>query len=374
MNKLNEYGSWHVNDQIYYDKILALQAAAKSNCLFSDITYKFHDEEFDKHDWTTPTEKSLSDLYLARALELRNKYDYLALFYSGGHDSHNILDTFAKNKIHLDEVIIRGTNFSNLNENKPDIYSLDIECNLVALPLAKFYKENFMPHLKISFHDNTQKIKKFWQEHKNVYNLGHLITDPTHAVRYDFNRYFLENKNNKKIGYMIGVEKPVIKKDNIGYYFYISDDNIYRQIKCSNVLNQNSFGIEMFYWSKNTAPLIIKQCHTIVDYVNKFGGEHYIESSNRNPYFVREQEDFYASIIYQRQHNILTDIPKSNKLLWDTGSDWFVKDKDSNHYKNFMHHLWDWRKELSPFFQDFKGFVRHGIKSIPTRPRYFKYF
>jgi len=51
--------------------------------------------------------ESLDFLYALRARQLREKYDYLVLYFSGGADSTNILKTFIDNNIFLDEIVMQ---------------------------------------------------------------------------------------------------------------------------------------------------------------------------------------------------------------------------------------------------------------------------
>ena len=84
-------------------KILALQQADKTN---QPVTWHFHDQAFSKFNWLVEPPGSLEYYYSQRCQQIRDKYDYLILYYSGGADSHNILTSFWKNKIHIDEIFV----------------------------------------------------------------------------------------------------------------------------------------------------------------------------------------------------------------------------------------------------------------------------
>ena len=62
---------------------------------------------FSKCDWTTEPEPGvpLSEYYRRRAQQIRDKYDYVVLLYSGGPDSNNILHAFVHNGIKIDEIV-----------------------------------------------------------------------------------------------------------------------------------------------------------------------------------------------------------------------------------------------------------------------------
>ena len=68
----------------------------------------YYDKEFASSDWKTEPKKSLKELYKERAEQIRAKYAYLILAFSGGHDSTQVLETFYYNNIHIDEILLVG--------------------------------------------------------------------------------------------------------------------------------------------------------------------------------------------------------------------------------------------------------------------------
>jgi len=96
-------GYWKVNQKCFFDKTDCLRYASSIND--ENITYHYLDEVYKKLDWSKEPSESLDKLYSLRAQQLRDKYSYLVLGFSGGEDSKNILDVFLKNKIKLDEVV-----------------------------------------------------------------------------------------------------------------------------------------------------------------------------------------------------------------------------------------------------------------------------
>ena len=98
----NRFGYYSVGEYCTYSKVDAIEIGSRLN---QSVIWHFNDEVFDTLDWTKEPEPSLWDLYSARARQIREKYDYLVLFYSGGADSNNILNSFVRNGIHLNEVV-----------------------------------------------------------------------------------------------------------------------------------------------------------------------------------------------------------------------------------------------------------------------------
>ena len=92
-----KYGYYKINKFKSFSKLEAWQYARDNNLTIDDIQYIFNDDKFSKFDWAIEPTESIESLYIKRATEIRKKYDYLILFYSGGIDSHVILETFLNN-------------------------------------------------------------------------------------------------------------------------------------------------------------------------------------------------------------------------------------------------------------------------------------
>ena len=112
-------GHYIVNNRNYSNKVEAIIEANKSK---ATIEWMFHDSVFNNIDFTIEPIKTLNQIYLERAIQLRKKYDYLILFFSGGSDSVHVLDTFLKNNIIIDEIIVSypESGLKNYNFNKID--------------------------------------------------------------------------------------------------------------------------------------------------------------------------------------------------------------------------------------------------------------
>ncbi|NCV50523.1 MAG: hypothetical protein EBW46_12660 [Rhodobacterales bacterium] len=140
----NPYHNFYdVNGKIYTTKLFAKIAAKNDD---DDILWRLpnFEKEFDKLDLSVEPEESLDYFYLKRCEQLRNEYDHLVLHYSGGHDSHNILETFMFNNIFLDEILITDpydkTFLEDLeSKNFPFLHLDAYEPKLSAIPLAQHF-------------------------------------------------------------------------------------------------------------------------------------------------------------------------------------------------------------------------------------------
>ena len=84
-------------------------------------------EAYENHDFTIPPKETLETLCKQKALNLRANNDKIVIWYSGGCDSHYVLDTFLKNNIKVDEIHMVKSGFSNA----------DYEIEKYAIPFVK---------------------------------------------------------------------------------------------------------------------------------------------------------------------------------------------------------------------------------------------
>jgi hypothetical protein len=139
---------WRVGDDVFRNKIDALSYAASSG---HNIQFFLYENAFNTYDWTKEPEETWEEILRQRAQQLRDTYQYLRLWYSGGADSHTILLTFINNNIPLDEIIMmRHGPYDNF-ENETEI-----EINEVAIPFLKTIK-NQIPNTKITLLDIGSK-------------------------------------------------------------------------------------------------------------------------------------------------------------------------------------------------------------------------
>ncbi len=123
----NKHGYYQLEDKITYSKLEALE--------WQKLTGKwpewnFNREVFECYDWTVMPDYDLSGHYMMRAKQIREKYDYCVLFYSGGSDSHNMLNAWIKQGLKIDEI----ASFWNLEGTKDPQSFMCAEIQNVVLP------------------------------------------------------------------------------------------------------------------------------------------------------------------------------------------------------------------------------------------------
>ena len=263
---------WVVGEKRFYNQLEAWAEIIKSKQAYR---FYFYENEYDNHDWTKEPADNWDTLVHARCLQLRQRYKVLALFYSAGRDSNHILRSFVKHKIPIDELILLDR---DTNPVRSDEYH-----NFV-LPMARQYQK-INPSVKIT----TIKVSKKsyenfysddWIEKQNTLQLG--IFQPTN-YEWVIRKYASTSVSN--IGFIFGNDKPkLLYKDGM-IYTAVLDKTL------ELFLNSRLDNLEYFYYAPDLPELHIKQCHMLVNYLEK----HY---PNTDQKFISEFVDNAHSDYY----------------------------------------------------------------------------
>ena len=152
------YNYYVVNSMQYATKLFAKMAAGQEHGVSWELPC--FDAALSKVNLLEEPVQSLDYFYIKRAEQLRNSYDYLILHYSGGHDSHQILETFMLNGIFIDEILILDQFDRSFKESLEDknfefLHQNAYEAELTAIPLAKHFIETYSPKTKLTIVDNS---------------------------------------------------------------------------------------------------------------------------------------------------------------------------------------------------------------------------
>jgi hypothetical protein len=113
---------WQCQDKVFRSKFLASVYATQ---IKQPVSFHFNDDILSELDWATEPPHDIDHYYKLRAESLRDQYDYIVLMYSGGADSHNILMSFVRQGLHIDEIVVNTMhkqvkNSVDLNPNNKD--------------------------------------------------------------------------------------------------------------------------------------------------------------------------------------------------------------------------------------------------------------
>lgn len=228
-----------------------------SDFVLSDIEFVC-DSRYDSIDWTIEPSESLEELKKQRAIQLRDKYDYIILYFSGGSDSITVLNSFLKNNIFLDEVVIYSY---------PEIPSLRVNGE---------YSKNYLNVIdykgKKTFIDfNFEMVNRIHKQqlwyHMGDYT-GLLHTPSRWKIDWYENNDFVESYKRKgEVCHLFGGISPLIKKHGNKYYSEIAAASV----GMASLTRNN----EQFFTTPDFPTLHCKQSHIVVNHWKK----HYPEDT-----------------------------------------------------------------------------------------------
>jgi hypothetical protein len=243
------------------------------------MSWHFNDEVFSNFDWTVEPSETLDQLYDQRTRSLREKYDYIMLSYSGGADSHNILMSFIRQGLFIDEIVVntmeKGTRkFTDINAANKENKNAAAEYQLQTFPRLKEV-ENLIPNTKITILDLSDHLFDFL----NTVGDGSWVLDKREQVNIAgatrFNYIHFDNirkefDKDKKIALILGIEKPrTYIKDGI-FYMCFQDRAANIVTVAEHMRDYTNSSVEFFYWSPEATKLICKQVHVIKKWLEAF--------------------------------------------------------------------------------------------------------
>lgn len=270
-----ELGFYVCNGQEFSSKIRAL---LYSNEVNKPVDWLFNDRVFQSYDWTIEPSESLDELYDRRARQLRNQYDYLILSYSGGADSHNILMSFVRQGLHLDEILVNhfekaAGKFVDLNPANTEAKNAGAEHYLQTIPRLKEIAPR-IPKTKITLADMSDHLFDMMEGSGDA---SWILSrregiNPAGTTRFNYLHLTEVRKKfdkEKSICMVVGVEKPRTAITTNGDLVMRFVDRAANQLTVAEHLKDyTNSTAEFFYWSPNCVPMLIKQGHVIKKYLS----------------------------------------------------------------------------------------------------------
>ena len=264
MTDPQRFGFYKIADRKVYSKIEALEISSRSQI---PITWHYNDEIFSAVDWTKEPEMSLTELYKTRAMQIRKNYDHVVVFYSGGADSHNMLESFVNAGVDIDEIV----SFHSLSADGDKASEFNKEIYETAIPFVQVLKESqklpeSVPHRLI---DMSDIITKFCQD-INWLDFPYMVSSTfsiNNVARAHLRKYVTDwadiINQGKRLVLVWGHDKPRIMSEDNRFFLNFMDifDN------CISTIIQQSTPAgwfdEMFYSTPDLPELVVKQAHTI---------------------------------------------------------------------------------------------------------------
>jgi hypothetical protein len=327
-----ELGFYVCDGKEFSSKILAM---LYSNQVNKPIEWIFNDRIFQSYDWTIEPQESLDQLYDRRARQLREKYDYIIISYSGGADSHNMLMSFVRQGLHVDEIIVNqfekaGRKFIDLNPNNKLAKNAGAEHYLQTLPRLKELS-SLIPKTTITIADLSDHI---FDVMESAGDASWILSkregiNPAGATRFNYLHLAEVRKRfdkEKSICLILGIEKPrtVIYKGRLKIRFI---DRAANQVTVAeHVTDYDNCTVEFFYWNPDSVPMLIKQGHVIKRYLTA------------NPHM---QQHWHSSTATFESFRLIHE-RVLRPLLYTTWNDnWWQADKA----------VLDWHSEFDSWFE-----------------------
>lgn len=195
------------NGKKIYDKFEAIRENEQSH----KGLYYHAPPFFDMYPTHIEPEQQWTVVLKNRAQQLRDNYDYLILYFSGGCDSKLVLDTFVKNDICIDEIVMNRCGFNKADYEMDDAeqYVQSIKHKLLGTKIS----------VVSASYDDYKSIYSdpYWYEQFNGENsvphfrLNHLLSN------------FDEHKSHGKTAQVYGNCKPSVVFRHNEWYFYFLD-------------------------------------------------------------------------------------------------------------------------------------------------------
>lgn len=255
----NPYGIYQVGTTQFLNKLDAAYSATQKKL---PITWNFHDDVFSKFNWQQRPAGTLKDLYRLRAQQLRDTYDYIIVYFSGGSDSWTVLNSFLSNNIHVDEI---RTNWAMdnrkyyqadpTNRNEINIMS---EFEYSVLPVLEHVKKHY-PKTSIVINDYSEAIQQrdFKEEYIFLSNHWQNISSPFRPQCSSEKSNQLINKY-RSVAAVYGFEKIKLRNVNKRLYMYFFDT-------AGGAELENEKTVEFFFSTPDFPLISVMQAHYLKD-------------------------------------------------------------------------------------------------------------
>jgi hypothetical protein len=368
----DKFGFYQVGKFKTYSKVNAIEVARKTG--IRDVHWNFNDYEFSSYNWTLEPTESLKDLYQRRARQIRERYDYIVLWWSGGADSYTMLKAFVDEGLFVDEL---ATFHNYEGDGSWDSY-LNSEVKKVAIPVAEKILEN-SPNTKFRLVDHMQYQSNLFNVDDNKFDFlykANAVFSPNQLAR----RYIREKEKDyldlfsqgKKVCFVWGMDKPRIQTLGGRYAIRFVDivDNSVNPI--TQELDRPWEIDEFFYWSPDSCDLLCKQGHTIMNYLKNVPEEDISAgwlTTNHNALGSLMINNKMYYLTNNGLHRLIypdwnTDTYSSGKhdylLMWSPRDDWFLKDEHSEQRRVYLNGLQKLKDLVGPYWINMKG-IMHGL-------------
>ena len=360
----NNLGHYKVGNLITHSKLEAIDLHSKTGI---HPHWDFNEAAFSCYDWKVEPRQHILELYRARAQQLRDKYDYIVLLYSGGADSETVLQSFIDNDIKLDEI----ASYSNYDATSDKQNNLNCELYNVSGPRAEQLKDSYpwMKHRVIDLSQMTvdyfNNVGLDWIEDLNMF------FTPNSAVRESLGLKIKEwadiIHSGKSFCLLWGHDKPRLMHNN-GKYSIRFIDLLDNGPTVKSFAGQLPYADELFYWTPDMPEIIIKQGHLLKNYLDSNLTSSPFVSTHKSDLAYKEVNGVkywinnhgVHSVIYPRW-NIDTFSPgKPASIIFSPRDTWFFELNQEDNAKRV------WKVGLDKVWKIIPDYWKNDVNNVAT--------
>jgi hypothetical protein len=329
----NKLGVYRVGELTCHSKLAAIECMEKTGI---HLHWDFNEAVFSNCDWLNEPTEGILELYRQRAQQLREKYDYIALFWSGGADSTTALESFIHNDIKLDEIVTYTNYQASGNQND----YLNAEVFNVVKPTAEILKSKY-PWMKHRIIDISQNTIDAFQENKFdwLYNLN-MFFNPNHTSKINLHKKIKDwmsiIDSGKKLCVLWGHDKPRVLHINNKFVFRFID-YIDNGPSVDGIAGNNPYTDELFFWTPDLPKIVIKQAHLIKNFILQHPDSEYFGTAKSDlAYYVSNNKQYWLnnngvhSIIYPKWRIDTFSSGKPPSIILTPRDLWFFNMEDTN--------------------------------------------
>lgn len=350
MDYPDKLGCYRVGNLKFYSKLEAIEAQLRTG---THLHWDFNEAVFSSYDWTVEPTDDILDLYKKRAQQLRAKYDYIVLWWSGGADSTTVLQSFLLNDIKIDEIVT----YSNYEASGDRTDFLNAEVFEVVIPTVEQLKSQYpwLKHRVVDISKHTldvfldKDLRFDW-----LYTMNMFFT-PNHIARDGIVFKIKEWRDlvdqGQKFCVLWGHDKPRICHEN-GRFFFRFIDIIDNGPNVKSFAGLLPYTDELFYWTPDMPEILIKQSHLIKNYMNRnlltspYISDHKSDLAYKmhNDKMLWLSVDGVHSVIYPNWSLNTFTVGKPASIITSPRDAWFFNSEHNNASKRI------WRMGVNKLF------------------------
>ncbi len=343
-------GYWSVGSFYFFDKTECLQFASamgKQN----NIKFHLYDASYESIDWTSDCAQSMDQQYLERAKKIRETYEYVTVSFSGGADSTNILDTFFRNNLKVDEVIcyypltVIEKLSHQFNPSDKGADNLIFEYVMACEPMLKLIAKNH-PETKITVLDyTTESIETVSNANTHILSMNGQSISPVFAGQRAVIRRLRDiSEKIKNVCCIVGAEKPkMLYRPSTGKFATYFIDFAYNFGK--NKVDGYLPTIEHFYHSADFPGILHAQVTALKkalqpifsDLENPLRKDLTLKVTPFGDLIIDNESDFFKKIIYKNFNSSIWQVKKTTSLFYQSNCSWI----HSNLVERRLHDVYD---------------------------------